>query len=232
MKCKKCKREIEDLKICPYCKAKNIKDTVIKGTEKAIDEMDKEIKDIKFLNDPTQITNILIVGLLIYMLVSIIYSYISDLGLLDLIGNHFFYIVLTIYFILLKVQFGKKHFSYMNVVLVLLLCINFIGSLFNILTTFNFTTLFSLFVDILLLSYFSNSFFSKYLENIKPLKRINNTKIFYILSFILILLHIMLLIKYFTVLPGIKICKYIMQLLILLFFTRYIYLYKKYKEMK
>lgn len=232
MKCKKCKREIEDLKVCPYCKAKNIKDTVVKKTEKAIDEVDKGIKEVAWLNDPNQVTNVLIVGLLIYMLISIIYSYVSDLGLLDLIGNYFFYIALTVYFLLMKVQFGKKYFSYMNVGILLLLGINVLGSLFNILTTFNFTTTFSLLVDSLLLGYFANSFFAKYLNKVDILKKVNNIKMFYILSFILLLLHIALLIKYFTVLPIIKIGKYIMQLFILLFFTRYIYLYKKYKEMK
>lgn len=232
MKCKKCKREIEDLKICPYCKAKNIKDSVIKNTTKAIDEVDKEIKDIKFLNNPYIITNILIIGLLIYMLFAISNNYVANLGLLNLFGNYFFYIALTGYFILLKTQFGKERFSYMNLILLVLLGINLLASLFNLLTTFNFTTVFSVFVDLLLFTYFSNSFFYKYLKKIDIMKNINNKIIFYLLCIILIVLYLLMIIKNIQVLPVIKILRYIVELVILLFFSRYIYLYKQFKEMK
>lgn len=232
MKCKKCKREIEELKICPYCKAKNIKDSVIKNTTKAIDEVDKEIKDIKFLNNPYIITNILIIGLLIYMLFAISNNYVANLGLLNLFGNYFFYIALTGYFILLKTQFGKERFSYMNLIVLVLLGINLVSSLFNLLTTFNFTTIFSLFVDLLLFTYFSNSFFYKCFKKIDFMKNISNKIIFYLLCIILIVLYLLMIIKNIQVLPVIKILRYIVELIILLFFSRYIYLYKQFKEMK
>ncbi len=230
MKCKKCKREIEDLKVCPYCKAKNIKDSVIKGTTKAIDGVDNEIKEIKFLNAPFKIANILIVLLLIYMLLSIGYNYISDLGLLDLIGNNFFYIVLSIYFILLKTKFGKERFSYMNLVIAILLAINFLGSFFNLLTTFNFTTSFSLIANVLFITYFVNTFFYKYIKKISIINNLNNKFIFYAISIILIILYILMLIKYISVFPMIKIIKYIVEFVILVLFARYIYLYKEYSS--
>lgn len=232
MKCKKCKREIENLKVCPYCKAKNIKDSVVKNTTKAIDQVDKEIKGIAFLNSPRQITNALIIGLLIYMLFSIADNYVSNNGLLDLIGNSFFYIYLTIYFLLLKTQFGQERFSYMNVILGALLGIHLIGSLFNILTTFNFTMIFNLVVDLLLFIYFISSFFNKYLNKIEWIKGMNNKIIFYILCIVILIFYLLLLIKYVSVLPVIKILRYIVELFVLLLFSRYIYLYKKFKEMK
>ena len=232
MKCKKCKREIENLKVCPYCKAKNIKDSVVKNTTKAIDQVDKEIKGIAFLNSPRQITNALIIGLLIYMLFSIADNYVSNNGLLDLIGNSFFYIYLTIYFLLLKTQFGQERFSYMNVILGALLGIHLIGSLFNILTTFNFTMIFNLVVDLLLFFYFISSFFNKYLNKIEWIKGMNNKIIFYILCIVILIFYLLLLIKYVSVLPVIKILRYIVELFVLLLFSRYIYLYKKFKKMK
>lgn len=232
MKCKKCKREIENLKVCPYCKAKNIKDSVVKNTTKALDQVDKEIKGIAFLNSPRQITNALIIGLLIYMLFSIADNYVSNNGLLDLIGNSFFYIYLTIYFLLLKTQFGQERFSYMNVILGALLGIHLIGSLFNILTTFNFTMIFNLVVDLLLFIYFISSFFKKYLNKIEWIKGMNNKIIFYILCIVILIFYLLLLIKYVSVLPVLKILRYIVELFILLLFSRYIYLYKKFKEMK
>lgn len=232
MKCKKCKREIENLKVCPYCKAKNIKDSVVKNTTKAIDQVDKEIKGIAFLNSPRQITNALIIGLLIYMLFSIADNYVSNNGLLDLIGNSFFYIYLTIYFLLLKTQFGQERFSYMNVILGALLGIHLIGSLFNILTTFNFTMIFNLVVDLLLFIYFISSFFNKYLNKIEWIKGMNNKIIFYILCIVILIFYLLLLIKYVSVLPVLKILRYIVELFVLLLFSRYIYLYKKFKEMK
>ncbi len=232
MKCKKCKREIENLKVCPYCKAKNIKDSVVKNTTKAIDQVDKEIKGIAFLNSPRQITNALIIGLLIYMLFSIADNYVSNNGLLDLIGNSFFYIYLTIYFLLLKTQFGQERFSYMNVILGALLGIHLIGSLFNILTTFNFTMIFNLVVDLLLFIYFISSFFKKYLNKIEWIKGMNNKIIFYILCIVILIFYLLLLIKYVSVLPVLKILRYIVELFVLLLFSRYIYLYKKFKEMK
>lgn len=232
MKCKKCKKEIENLKICPYCKAKNIKDSVVKNTTKAIDEVDRGIKDISFLNNPYLINNILIITLLIYMLLSIAYNYVSSLGLLDLIGNSFFYIFLTIYFILLKTKFGKERFSYMNLILFVLLGINLLGSLFNILTTFNFTTIFNLLVDLVLFIYFSNAFFYQYTKKLKKLENMNNKIVFYLLCSILMILYLLMLLKYISLHPVIKILGYITQLVILLFFSRYIYLYKNFKEMK
>ena len=232
MKCKKCKREIENLKVCPYCKAKNIKDSVVKNTTKAIDQVDKEIKGIAFLNSPRQITNALIIGLLIYMLFSIADNYVSNNGLLDLIGNSFFYIYLTIYFLLLKTQFGQERFSYMNVILGALLGIHLIGSLFKILTTFNFTMIFNLVVDLLLFIYFISSFFKKYLNKIEWIKGMNNKIIFYILCIVILIFYLLLLIKYVSVLPVLKILRYIVELFVLLLFSRYIYLYKKFKEMK
>ena len=232
MKCKKCKKEIENLKICPYCKAKNIKDSVVKNTAKMVDEMDKGVKDISFLNNPYSINNILIIILLIYMLISIIYNYVSNLGLLDLIGSSFFSIFLTVYFILLKTKFGKERFSYMNVALFILLGINLLGSFFNILTTFNFTTIFNLLVDIVLFIYFGSAFFYQYTKKIQRLKNINNKITFYLLCIIVMLFYLLLLLKYMSVYPIIKILGYFAQLVILLFFARYIYLYKNFKEMK
>lgn len=232
MKCKKCKREIENLKVCPYCKAKNIKDSVIKNTTKAIDQVDKGVKEIAFLNNPRQITNALIVGLLIYVLFSIAYNYVSNQGLLDLIGNSFFYIILTIYFLLLKTRFGQERFSYMNVILYILLGINLLGSIFNILTTFNFTMIFNLLVDLLLFIYFASSFFYKYLKKIDWLGKISNQMFFYILCGLIFIFYLLILIKYVRVLPVLKILRYIVEFVVLLLFNRYIYLYKKFKEMK
>ncbi len=232
MKCKKCKREIENLKICPYCKAKNMKDTVVDTTAKAIEEVDKGVKNILFLNDPSKITNGIIVSLLLYMLISIIYNYISDLGLLDLFGKHFFYILLTLYFILLKTKFGKESFSYMNVILAILLGIKALGSFFNLLTTFNFETLLSLFVYGFFFLYFINAFFYKYLEKINKIKNINNKISFYLLCSILFILYLLLLIKYIKVYSVVKIIGMIIECIILVFFARYIYLYKNFREMK
>lgn len=232
MKCKKCKREIENLKICPYCQAKNIKDTVVKGTSKAIDGVDNEIKNIKWLNDPYSVTTILLIGLLVYMLFVIGYNYVSNLGLLDLIGSSSLFLILTVYFVLLRMKFGKEYFSYMNLIVCILLGINIVGSFFNLLTTFNFTNIFDFIVDGLLFTYFLNSFFYKYVKKIDVLKKMNNKIVFYILSCVLIILYVLLIIKNITTLPIVQIIKYIFELVLLLFFSRYVYLYKQYKEMK
>ena len=232
MKCRKCKKEIENLKICPYCKAKNIKDSVVDNTTKVVDEVDNTIKNIKFLQDPYNISNVLLVSTLAYLLISIIYSYINNQGLLDLIRNSFFYIALCLYFILLKIEFGKKHFSYMNLVIAVILLVSSTISCFNILTKLNFKTIFSLMVYLIMTIYFINSFFYKYVKKIDIFKRVNNKLTFYILSIVLIVLYVIMFVKYFKVLAILKLINYVVELIILLFFSRYIYLYKQYKEMK
>ena len=232
MKCKKCKKEIENLTVCPYCKTKAIKDNIETNTKKMASDIDNSLNNIALFKDPYKLSNLALVGLLVYIIISIMYNYISDLGLLDLIKNDFFYLILTAYFILIKTKVGKKYFSYMNIALAAVLTFNFVASFFNILTTFNFTTVFSLVVDFLLCGYFINSFFYKYTKKLDLLKKFNNTLIFYVLSLVLIVLYFMLCFKYYGEVHIIKMIGYILQLLILIILSRYIYLYKKASDSK
>lgn len=224
MKCKKCHREIEDLKICPYCKSKQVAKKVIKNTKSTIDSTEKELEKVSFLNNSSIITYILI-GLLLFNLVFSCYNNTSSF--IGFILSNIVNIVLLIYFVTIQSKFGKTNFKYFNYLVLLFLFIMFIKVFLNIFVSFNISNLFNIISLFLLVIFFVKSFIK---NDYDILDSIENKGYFYYIvgsSFISFLFKQISLISY---IDPLTIILSIVDLLIIVFFSRYIYLYLEHKD--
>ncbi len=196
-------------------------------------------KEKDFFDSPSMITYILIGLLVVLIILSQSFAIQSHMGVGDvfrsIINHNSIYLVSLIYFILIRVKFGKKYFDYLNVVMFVFYLLTTFASLFTIFQSFGFDSLLNLAFNVLITLYFGYSFFTRTVigRDLKlsdsPLSEINNGQYYYLLIGII---AISLIVSLVSVNSFEDVVVYLLEALYQFMFVRYIYLYKEYVERK
>ena len=192
-----------------------------------------------FFDSPSMITYILIGLLVVLIILSQSFAIQSHMAAGDIfrsiINHNSIYLVSLIYFILIRVKFGKKYFDYLNVVMFVFYLLTTFASLFTIFQSFGFDSILNLAFNVLITLYFGYSFFTSTVigKDLRlsdsPLAEINNGQYYYLLIGII---AISLIVSLVSVNSFEDVVVYLLEAIYQFMFVRYIYLYKEYIERK
>ena len=196
-------------------------------------------KEKDFFDSPSMITYILIGLLVVLIILSQSFAIQSHMAAGDIfrsiINHNSIYLVSLIYFILIRVKFGKKYFDYLNVVMFVFYLLTTFASLFTIFQSFGFDSILNLAFNVLITLYFGYSFFTSTVigKDLRlsdsPLAEINNGQYYYLLIGII---AISLIVSLVSVNSFEDVVVYLLEAIYKFMFVRYIYLYKEYIERK
>ena len=196
-------------------------------------------KEKDFFDSPSMITYILIGLLVVLIILSQSFAIQSHMAAGDIfrsiINHNSIYLVSLIYFILIRVKFGKKYFDYLNVVMFVFYLLTTFASLFTIFQSFGFDSILNLTFNVLITLYFGYSFFTSTVigKDLRlsdsPLAEINNGQYYYLLIGII---AISLIVSLVSVNSFEDVVVYLLEAIYQFMFVRYIYLYKEYIERK
>ncbi len=157
-----------------------------------------ENKKIEWFDNESIITNIIIFILSFGIILGQSFAVNSDNSILSvvnsIINHNMLYILILIYFILIKFKLGKKYFNYLNLFLVGIYFINSITSLLTLLQSFTLVSFISFIVNMIFLIYlshtlFRDSRFSSELEiNKSPFNDIKSNNYYYAIVFTSVIL--------------------------------------------
>ena len=192
-----------------------------------------------FFDSPSMITYILIGLLVVLIILSQSFAIQSHMAAGDIfrsiINHNSIYLISLIYFILIRVKFGKKYFDYLNVVMFVFYLLTTFASLFTIFQSFGFDSILNLAFNVLITLYFGYSFFTSTVigKDLRlsdsPLAEINNGQYYYLLIGII---AISLIVSLVSVNSFEDVVVYLLEAIYQFMFVRYIYLYKEYIERK
>ena len=192
-----------------------------------------------FFDSPSMVTYILIGLLVVLIILSQSFAIQSHMAAGDIfrsiINHNSIYLVSLIYFILIRVKFGKKYFDYLNVVMFVFYLLTTFASLFTIFQSFGFDSILNLAFNVLITLYFGYSFFTSTVigKDLRlsdsPLAEINNGQYYYLLIGII---AISLIVSLVSVNSFEDVVVYLLEAIYQFMFVRYIYLYKEYVERK
>jgi len=196
-------------------------------------------KEKDFFDSPSMITYILIGLLVVLIILSQSFAIQSHMGAGDIfrsiINHNSIYLVSLIYFILIRVKFGKRYFDYLNVIMFVFYLLTTFASLFTIFQSFGFDSILNLAFNVLITLYFGYSFFTSTVigKDLKlsdsPLSEINNGQYYYLLVGII---AISLIVSLMSVHNFEDVVVYLLEAIYQFMFVRYVYLYKEYIERK
>ena len=196
-------------------------------------------KERDFFDSPSMITYILIGLLVVLIILSQSFAIRSHMEAGDIfrsiVNHNSIYLISLIYFILIRVKFGKKYFDYLNVIMFVFYLLTTFASLFTIFQSFGFDSILSLTFNVLFTLYFGYSFFTSTVigKDLKlsdsPLAEINNGQYYYLLIGII---AISLIVSLVSVNSFEDVVVYLLEAIYQFMFVRYIYLYKEYVERK
>ena len=192
-----------------------------------------------FFDSPSMVTFILIGLLVVLIILSQSFAIQSHMEAGDIfrsiINHNSIYLVSLIYFILIRVKFGKKYFDYLNLIMFTFYLLTTFASLFTIFQSFGFSSILTLAFNVLITLYFGYSFFTSTVigKDLKlsdsPLAEINNGQYYYLLIGII---AISLIVSLVSVNSFEDVVVYLLEAIYQFMFVRYIYLYKEYIERK
>ena len=196
--------------------------------------MNKENKKVWY-NNPDILTTIILITAIVIIVISQAIAVNSNLSASAMIRNLFnhnlTYIAGIIYFPLLKTSVGRKNFSLINVIYILLYIMVTIASIFTIFQSFGLSAIIGLVLNVIVLCYMIYTFLpeTRLWKDLKlnklPLTEIRNDWFFYIVC---VMSGALLLVNLIDVanFSGVVITIFDMAYMIL--FGRYIFLYKGY----
>ena len=192
-----------------------------------------------FFDSPSMITYILIGLLVVLIILSQSFAIQSHMEAGDIfrsiINHNSIYLVSLIYFILIRVKFGKKYFDYLNVIMFVFYLLTTFASLFTIFQSFGFDSILNLAFNVLITLYFGYSFFTSTVigKDLRlsdsPLAEINNGQYYYLLIGII---AISLIVSLVSVNSFEDVVVHLLEAIYKFMFVRYVYLYKEYIERK
>ena len=198
--------------------------------------MNKENKKVWYSN-PDILTTIILITAIVIIVISQAIAVNSNLSASAMIRNLFnhnlTYIAGIIYFTLLKTSVGRKNFSLINVIYILLYIMVTIASIFTIFQSFGLSAIIGLVLNVIVLCYMIYTFLPEtrlwkdFKLNKLPLTEIKNDWFFYVVCVMSIAL---LLINLIDVANFSGVIITIFDTLYMMLFGRYIFLYKEYIE--
>lgn len=198
-----------------------------------------EKKRIDWYNDPSIITNSLIGLIIINILLSQSFAIKNELSALNILSSilshNSVYLILVIYFILLKTKIGKKYFDFLNICLIFIYLFTSFTSLLSVLQTFNLGSIMSLCINLFFVLYLVHTFlrgtrlWKEFKLSKSPFNEFTNDGFYYIiviLSVILLAVNLIMTTSFDGTILALLDCS------VIVLFGRYIYSYRKYLDDK
>lgn len=197
--------------------------------------MDKK-SDIKWYDNAGIITSLIIgiIALIILASQSFAVSGESSLALFGSVINHnSIYLLVVIYFIVLKTYFGKRYFNYINLILVFLYLLATCTSFLTVIQSFSLNTVVTFAMNFVIVIYLIHTMFrdtriwSDYKMGNSPFNELSNDWYFYTLVVLSLFLLAINLVST-VVIGGVVIS--VLDSVYIMLFARYIYLYRNYLD--
>lgn len=192
----------------------------------------------KWYNNANSITTliIIIISLIIVFSQSFALGRNGSLELFTSIINHnSVYLFILIYFIILKLPFGKRYFNYLSVFLIFIYFITAITSFLTLIQAFSLNSVLDFILNLFLLIYLVHTLmrdtrvWREFYISKSPFNEIPNDFMFYSITMVSVILLAVNLIS------TVKVSGVIMSILDTIYIvlvTRYIYLYRRYLDKK
>lgn len=200
-----------------------------------MEKTDKKVK-VEWYDSGNVITT-LIIGVILLIIICSQSFVISDgisLTLLSSVVNHnSIYLFILIYFIFLKIPFGKKYFNYINLFLVFIYFITTITSLLTLVQAFSLTAIFDFVINIIFLVYTTHTLFrdtrvwKEYHLGSSPFNELSNEFLF---NSILVVGVFSLAVNLINTSSITGVIISMLDFIYILLFGRYIYLYRDYLD--
>ena len=201
--------------------------------------MKKKEANIIWYDSPNVITSIIIILIVLIIILSQAFAVNNNLSsiniLRDIINHNFNYILVLLYFIALKLKFGKKYFNYLNIFLVFLYFIFIATSFLSLFQTISIVSVVTFGIKVIMLLYMVHTLFrdTRYWKDFKlsksPFNAITNDNYF---SLIMVLSAILLAFNLITVKTAPGAVMTILDSCYVILMGRYIYLYREYLALK
>ena len=198
--------------------------------------MKKENKKVWYSN-PDILTTIILITAIVIIVISQAIAVNSNLSASAMIRNLFnhnlTYIAGLIYFTFLKTRVGRKNFSLINVIYILLYIMITVASIFTIFQSFGLSAIIGLVLNVIILCYLVYTFLPEtrlwkdFKLNKLPLTEIKNDWFFYVVCVMSVALLLVSLIDVANF-SGVMIT--IFDTFYTILFGRYIFLYKEYVD--
>lgn len=192
---------------------------------------------LKWYDNAHFVTNLIIVIISIFIIASqsLANGELSFALFSSVINHNSIYILVLLYFILLKFSFGKKIFNYMNVILVFIYLITTTTSLFTIVQSFSLYTVLTFIINFVFLIYMSHTLFRdsriwrEFSFSKSPFNELTNDWYF---SAIVILTIFLLLVNLISTVVFSGVVVSILDSMYYILLGRYIFLYREYLDKK
>ena len=198
----------------------------------------KEKNKIKWYDNGSIITTMVIVTIIASIVCSQSFAVVgkSSLEIFSSIINHnSIYLLVIIYFILLKFKIGKIYFNYLNLFLVFMYFIISVTSLLTVIQSFSLNTLLVFLLNVCILIYLFHTMFRdtrvwrEFKLGNSPFNEIKNDTYYGTIAFLVAIMLVVNLIST-VVISGVLIA--FLDFIFYLLFGRYIYLYRNYLDEK
>ena len=196
-----------------------------------------ENKDIKWYESGNAITSIIIGIIIVTIVCSQSFAVVgknSSLSIFSSVINHnSIYLLVLIYFVVLKTKWGKRYFNYLNVFLIIIYFLATITSLLTVIQSFSLNTILAFLVNLVLTVYLFHTMFRDTLvwKELKlgnsPFNELTNDSYYYTL-FVLVVISLVVNLISTVVVSGLFIS--ILDALYILLLGRYIFLYREYLD--
>lgn len=199
-------------------------------------ENENKENKIKWYESGNVITTLIIVTILATIFCSQSFAVVGtfDISIFTSVINHnSLYLVVLIYFVLLKTKSGKKYFNYLNVFLIFFYFIAMITSFLTLIQSFSLNTIIDFLKNSVLVVYLTHTFFRDTIlwKELKlgasPFNEVKNDNYYYALL-VLVVFNLVINLISTVVLSGLFIS--VLDAMYLLLFGRYIYLYREYLD--
>ncbi len=196
-------------------------------------------KKVEWYDNPNLIINLMIgllgIAVLVAQTIAIRMGLSFQESVNQLFNDSSVYLFYLVYFILINLRFGKKHFDALSIVAFIFQSILLLTSLLNIIQTIGIKTIFEFILSIGMWLYISNSLirttkiWNDFNLDLVPTKFFKNIDYFYIVTASSLIILVIGLIDSFDFNYVLVI---LLDCLVYIGIARYLYLYRKYNEEK
>ncbi len=202
-------------------------------------DLEEKKQEEEWYDNPSIVTTILCGLVLLIVIISQSMAVNSDLSTIDIIRNilnhNSIYLLMLIYFALLKTKFGIKYFDYMNVLIIILYLITTFTSVLTLFQSFSLSNFIGLLLHVVLIIYMIHTFlrdtrfWKEFRLKNSMFNEFKNIDLFWtivVLSTIDLSINLVFSLTYTGVVISVFDCIYY------ILFARYIYLYREYLDKK
>ena len=184
----------------------------------------------------SKIVNVIILTILLILVCSQSFANSNGFSLTlfgSVINHNSVYLFVLIYFILIRFNFGKKYFNYLNLILIFLYGLTTVTSFLTLVQAFSLNTVLEFAINFMLLVYLFHTMlrgtivWKDFKLSNSPFNELTNENLYYIIIVLSVFILIVDLIST-AVIRGIVIS--LLDAIFLVLFARYIYLYRKYLD--